>query len=116
MKTLLSIIVLCSLANMFCQELYSSEDNLSTENFQLEDYPSQGHLLDPEPLQALLRIIRKPGAQQFFGLMGKRSTAKTQVTRKRQKFQSFVGLMGKRNLRKQSEYSHHPPVPCNLPV
>ncbi|XP_062393703.1 protachykinin [Sardina pilchardus] len=116
MKTLLSILVLCGLANMFCQEMYSSEDNLATENYQLEGYPSQVQFSDPEPLRTLLRIIRKPGAQQFFGLMGKRSTAKTQVTRKRQKFQSFVGLMGKRNLGEQSEYSHHPPVPCNLPV
>ncbi|XP_042561433.1 protachykinin [Clupea harengus] len=102
MKILLLLLVFCGLANMFCQDVYSSEDNWDTGNYQTEDYPSQGHLLDPESLQTLLRIIRKPGPQQFFGLMGKRSSAKTQMTRKRQKFESFVGLMGKRNLGEQS--------------
>ncbi|XP_067305632.1 protachykinin-1 isoform X3 [Pseudorasbora parva] len=50
-------------------------------------------------LQTLLeRVSRTPGLQQVFGLMRKRSSAKSQITRRRQKFQTFVGLMGKRNV------------------
>ncbi|KAL2084442.1 hypothetical protein ACEWY4_019960 [Coilia grayii] len=107
MKILLSLLILCCLVNIFCQELLSNEDDLATGNYLTEDYPSQDHLVNP--LQTLLRIVRRRSPQQFFGLMGKRSSAKTQVTRKRHKFQSFVGLMGKRNLGEQS-------VPCDLPL
>ncbi|XP_076006374.1 protachykinin [Genypterus blacodes] len=51
-----------------------------------------------ESLQDMLvRMSRKPNPRQYLGLMGKKSSARTQLARKRHKFQTFVGLMGKRS-------------------
>ncbi|XP_046887626.1 protachykinin isoform X2 [Hypomesus transpacificus] len=84
---MLIIVVFFVLTNIFSQEVYF-DDNWKDfdELWKLEQFK-----------EILNRMTRKSGPRQFFGLMGKRGTAKTQITRKRQKFQSFVGLMGKRS-------------------
>ncbi|XP_036394616.1 protachykinin [Megalops cyprinoides] len=95
MKLLLSVIILCvSLAEILCEEVGPSEDlNHWTNSIQTQD-----QWLVSDPLSDVLRrITRKPRPRQFFGLMGKRSSASAQITRKRQKLNSFVGLMGKRS-------------------
>ncbi|XP_009290958.1 uncharacterized protein [Danio rerio] len=68
------------------------------ESWINEGYPDEVNLLEADLQTALERVSRAPGLQQVFGLMGKRSSARSQITRRRQKFQTFVGLMGKRNV------------------
>ncbi|KAJ8415937.1 hypothetical protein AAFF_G00404940 [Aldrovandia affinis] len=95
MKLLLSILVVfLALSEVFCEELGPNEDlNHWTNSIQIQD-----EWLASDPLNEILkRITRKPRPRQFFGLMGKRSSASAQITRKRQKLNSFVGLMGKRS-------------------
>ncbi|XP_070996205.1 protachykinin-like isoform X3 [Oncorhynchus clarkii lewisi] len=61
--------------------------------------------LSSDPFGEILRrMTRKPRPHQFFGLMGKRSSANPQITRKRHKINSFVGLMGKRSQEKPDSY------------
>ncbi|XP_067305631.1 protachykinin-1 isoform X2 [Pseudorasbora parva] len=89
MKILLLILLLLSaLTDVLCQNFNPDEDNWMNDRSDEES-----------ELQTLLeRVSRTPGLQQVFGLMRKRSSAKSQITRRRQKFQTFVGLMGKRNV------------------
>ncbi|MBN3325050.1 TKN1 protein, partial [Atractosteus spatula] len=95
MKRLLSfVVVFLILAEVFSEEMGPSEDlNYWTDSNQIQD-----EWLPPDSFKEILRrITRKPRPHQFFGLMGKRSPANAQITRKRQKLNSFVGLMGKRS-------------------
>ncbi|XP_028835135.1 protachykinin-like [Denticeps clupeoides] len=80
MKILLPMLLLLISANVFCRELNSNQDNLARDNHS-----------EVEPALLLRRM-----KGTLFALMGRRSGAKTQATRKRQRFHSFVGLMGKR--------------------
>ncbi|XP_051577088.1 protachykinin [Myxocyprinus asiaticus] len=91
---LLILLLISALTNILCQNFNPDE-----ENWINDEYPNEVNLLESEPLQTMLkRVNQAPGLQQYFGLMGKRSSAKSQITRRRQKFQTFVGLMGKRNV------------------
>ncbi|XP_055781723.1 protachykinin-like [Salvelinus fontinalis] len=90
MKIILLIMVFSLvLATVLSQKLYFDggwrEDN-ETRKWQLSE----------QYKEILKRMTRKPESRQFFGLMGKRGSAKSQVTRPGQKFESFVGLVGKR--------------------
>ncbi|XP_053494626.1 protachykinin-1 [Ictalurus furcatus] len=103
MKLLLSVVVLfLALNEVFAEEMGPNED---------QDYWANGSIMqDDWPIQAdpfreiLRRITRKPRPHQFIGLMGKRSSANTQITRKRHKINSFVGLMGKRSQEEPDSY------------
>ncbi|XP_041104860.1 protachykinin-1 [Polyodon spathula] len=95
MKLLLAfMVVFLVLAELFCEEAGAGEDlNYWTDSNQIQD-----EWLAPDSFKEILRrITRKPKPHQFFGLMGKRSSANRQITGKRQKLNSFVGLMGKRS-------------------
>ncbi|XP_051575660.1 uncharacterized protein LOC127453370 [Myxocyprinus asiaticus] len=73
--------------------------NPDGDNWMNDRYPNEANLSESELLQRMLKSVNRAlGLQQYFGLMGKRSSAKSQITRRRQKFQTFVGLMGKRNM------------------
>ncbi|KAK7158258.1 hypothetical protein R3I93_009464 [Phoxinus phoxinus] len=90
---LLMLLLLSALTDILCQNFNPDEDNWMNDR-----YPDEVNLLESE-LQTLLgKVSRTPELQQVYGLMGKRSSAKSQITRRRQKFQTFVGLMGKRNV------------------
>ncbi|KAB5517748.1 hypothetical protein PHYPO_G00170740 [Pangasianodon hypophthalmus] len=102
MKLLLSVVVLfLALNEVFAEEMGPNED---------QDYWANGSIMQDDWLQAdpfreiLRRITRKPRPHQFIGLMGKRSSANTQITRKRHKINSFVGLMGKRSQEEPDSY------------
>ncbi|XP_064205555.1 protachykinin [Anguilla rostrata] len=102
MKLLLSILVVfLALAEVFCEEVGQNEDlNHWANSIQIQD-----EWLASDPLNEILkRITRKPRPRQFFGLMGKRSYANAQITRKRQKLNSFVSLMGKRSQEEPDMY------------
>ncbi|XP_048007747.1 protachykinin-1 isoform X2 [Megalobrama amblycephala] len=79
------------LSDILCQNVNPDEDNWMNDKDEV-------NLLESELQTLLERVSRTPGLQQVFSLMGKRSSAKSQITRRRQKFQTFVGLMGKRNV------------------
>ncbi|XP_039977932.1 protachykinin-1 isoform X2 [Xiphias gladius] len=66
--------------------------------------PPDGWLSNDPFREILLRMTRKPRPHQFIGLMGKRSMANPQITRKRHKVNSFVGLMGKRSQEEPESY------------
>ncbi|XP_048882177.1 protachykinin [Brienomyrus brachyistius] len=86
MKLLSAALLFLIMTEVFCEE-YDPGDygNEIIERDQIQD-----SRLKSEALNTLLRrAARKPRPQQFFGLMGRRSS--------RQKLNSFVGLMGKRN-------------------
>ncbi|XP_063040839.1 protachykinin-1 isoform X2 [Engraulis encrasicolus] len=95
MKLLLSAVVLfLALAQVFCEEFGAKEDpDYWVNSIQIQDewFPSDSFR------EILRRMTRKPRPNQFFGLMGKRSSANAQITRKRHKINAFVGLMGKRS-------------------
>ncbi|XP_077077607.1 uncharacterized protein LOC143730920 isoform X2 [Siphateles boraxobius] len=91
MKILLLILLL--LTDILCQNFNPDEDNWMNDR-----YPDEVNLLESELQTLLEKVSRTPVLQQVYGLMGKRSSAKSQITRRRQKFQTFVGLMGKRNV------------------
>ncbi|XP_059364473.1 protachykinin [Carassius carassius] len=94
MKIFLLILLLVSaLSDILCQNVSPDEGNWMSAR-----YPDQVNLLKYDLKSMLEGVSRTPGLQQVFGLMGKRSSAKSQITRRRQKFQTFVGLMGKRNV------------------
>ncbi|XP_072515544.1 protachykinin-1 [Salminus brasiliensis] len=97
MKTLLlMLMLLSSLTHTFSHGYMApEEDKWTHDRYETEMKWSD----EPDLLQTMLkRMVRRPDQQQFFGLMGRRSSAKSQITRKRQKFQAFVGLMGKRSV------------------
>ncbi|XP_028819953.1 protachykinin-1 [Denticeps clupeoides] len=101
MKYLLSAaVVLVLLAQVLSEELGPKED--------LDYWPSsqiQDEWLPADSFREMLRrMTRKPRPHQFFGLMGKRSPANPQITRKRHKINSFVGLMGKRGQEEPGSY------------
>nr|XP_005158527.1 protachykinin-1-like isoform X1 [Danio rerio] len=84
------------------------------ESWINEGYPDEVNLLEADLQTALERVSRAPGLQQVFGLMGKRSSARSQITRRRQKFQTFVGLMGKRNVAESGESDILLSLPSNV--
>ncbi|KAG5843082.1 protachykinin-1 [Anguilla rostrata] len=103
MKLLLSLaVVFLVLAEVFCEEMSSDDDlNYWTRSKELQDdwFPAG------QFQEILRRMTRKPRPHQFFGLMGKRSSAaNAQMTRKRHKLNSFVGLMGKRSQEEPDSY------------
>ncbi|XP_026173585.1 protachykinin [Mastacembelus armatus] len=83
----LFLILVLILKNVFCQEM----DVNWREGREEDKWPNSAEIQD-----ILVRMVRKPGPRQHLGLMGKKESAKTQMTRKRHKFH-FVGLMGKRS-------------------
>ncbi|XP_029958131.1 protachykinin-like [Salarias fasciatus] len=89
----LVLIFLLLLTNIFCREMDADNWNEKTEEMK---WPDVGFIED-----VLVRLTRKPGPRQYFGLMGKKDTGKAQRARKRHKFQTFVGLMGKRSFEDQ---------------
>ncbi|XP_067267850.1 protachykinin-1 isoform X2 [Chanodichthys erythropterus] len=95
MKFLLpAVVFFLILCQVFGEELGPKEDlDYWTGSNQIQD-----EWLQADPFREILRrITRKPRPHQFIGLMGKRSSANAQITRKRHKINSFVGLMGKRS-------------------
>ncbi|XP_016144965.1 protachykinin-1 [Sinocyclocheilus grahami] len=102
MKFLLpAVVVFLVLCQVFGEELSPKEDlDYWTGSNQVQD-----ERLQADPLRELLRrMTRKPRPHQFIGLMGKRSSANAQITRKRHKINSFVGLMGKRSQEEPESY------------
>uniref|UniRef100_A0A672FWB7 Neurokinin A n=1 Tax=Salarias fasciatus TaxID=181472 RepID=A0A672FWB7_SALFA len=81
----LVLIFLLLLTNIFCREMDADNWNEKTEEMK---WPDVGFIED-----VLVRLTRKPGPRQYFGLMGKKDTG--------HKFQTFVGLMGKRSFEDQ---------------
>ncbi|XP_064838680.1 protachykinin-like [Oncorhynchus masou masou] len=94
MKLLLPLVIaFIAIAQFFCEEIGPKEDLDYWTNDQITD-----EWQSSDPFREILRrMTRKPRPHQFFGLMGKRSSANAQITRKRHKINSFVGLMGKRS-------------------
>ncbi|XP_030645415.1 protachykinin-1 [Chanos chanos] len=103
MKLLLSAVLLfLVIFEVFGEELGPREDlDYWTSSNQIQD-----DWLQSDPFREILRrMTRKPRPHQFFGLMGKRSSAaNAQITRKRHKINSFVGLMGKRSQEEPDSY------------
>ncbi|XP_015259055.1 PREDICTED: protachykinin-1 isoform X1 [Cyprinodon variegatus] len=97
----LLIMALIGDAQVLCQEVEPKEaaDYWTSGSQVQEDWLSN----DPFR-EILLRMTRKPRPHQFIGLMGKRSMANAQITRKRHKINSFVGLMGKRSQEEAEPY------------
>ncbi|KAM6958816.1 protachykinin-1 [Aplochiton taeniatus] len=95
MKLLFPLVIACvAIAQVFCEEIGPKEElDYWTSSNQIQD-----EWLSSDPFREILRrMTRKPRPHQFIGLMGKRSSANSQITRKRHKINSFVGLMGKRS-------------------
>ncbi|KAK5614808.1 hypothetical protein CRENBAI_012678 [Crenichthys baileyi] len=88
-------------APIFCEDGDPKEGaDYWTSSNQIQD-----DWLSNDPFrEILLRMTRKPRPHQFIGLMGKRSMANAQITRKRHKLNSFVGLMGKRSQEEPESY------------
>ncbi|XP_039536697.1 protachykinin-1 isoform X2 [Pimephales promelas] len=93
-----AVVLFLVLCQVFGEELGPKEDHdYWTDN-------NQDEWLQADPFREILRrMTRKPRPHQFIGLMGKRSSANAQITRKRHKINSFVGLMGKRS-QEEPEY------------
>uniref|UniRef100_A0A668A5T2 Tachykinin precursor 1 n=2 Tax=Myripristis murdjan TaxID=586833 RepID=A0A668A5T2_9TELE len=103
MKLLLLPLLMAFLAvaQVFCEEIGPKEElDYWTSSSQMQD----GWLSSDPFREILLRMTRKPRPHQFIGLMGKRSMANAQITRKRHKINSFVGLMGKRSQEEPDSY------------
>ncbi|XP_076863863.1 protachykinin-1 [Brachyhypopomus gauderio] len=102
MKLLLSVaLVFLALSQIFGEDLGSKEDL----DYWTNDNQIQGEWLQADPFREILRrMTRKPRPHQFIGLMGKRSSGNSQITRKRHKINSFVGLMGKRSQEEPEMY------------
>ncbi|KAF1381220.1 hypothetical protein PFLUV_G00151340 [Perca fluviatilis] len=95
------LVALLAVAQVFGEENDIKEDaDYWTSSNQIQD----GWLANDPFREALLRMTRKPRPRQFIGLMGKRSMANPQITRKRHKVNSFVGLMGKRSQEEPESY------------
>ncbi|KAK2903590.1 hypothetical protein QQF64_009256 [Cirrhinus molitorella] len=90
---LLILLLLMALSEIFCQNFSPEEE----DKWKSDRYPGKVNLLESDLQTMLERVSRAPGLQPVFSLMRKKSTAKSQITQRRQKFQTFVGLMGKRN-------------------
>ncbi|XP_030249100.1 protachykinin [Sparus aurata] len=88
----LVIIVLLLLTSVFCQEM--EVDNWR-EGIEENKWPNSGEIQD-----IFVRMSRNPGSQHYLRVIGKDS-AKSQRSRKRNRFQTFVGLMGKRSFEDQ---------------
>ncbi|XP_056154145.1 protachykinin-1 [Lampris incognitus] len=102
MKLLLPLLVaFLAVAHAFCEEIVPKEElDYWTSSDQI-----QNRWLSTDPFRDILRrMTRKPRPHQFIGLMGKRSTANGQITRKRHKINSFVGLMGRRSQAEPDSY------------
>uniref|UniRef100_A0A7N8Y5R2 Uncharacterized protein n=1 Tax=Mastacembelus armatus TaxID=205130 RepID=A0A7N8Y5R2_9TELE len=67
----LFLILVLILKNVFCQEMD-------------DKWPNSAEIQD-----ILVRMVRKPGPRQHLGLMGKKESAKTQMTRKRKYYWSL---------------------------
>ncbi|XP_030203146.1 protachykinin-1 isoform X1 [Gadus morhua] len=94
------LVVLCAVTQVFSEEIGPKEELDYWTSNQIQD-----GWLAPDPFREILRrMTRKPRPQQFIGLMGRRSAADAQITRKRHKINSFVGLMGKRNTEDPDSY------------
>ncbi|KAL3044241.1 protachykinin-1 [Trematomus bernacchii] len=90
-----------AVAQVFCEEPEPKEESdYWTSSKQIQD----GWMSRDPFREILLRMTRKPRPHQFIGLMGKRSMANAQITRKRHKVNSFVGLMGKRSEEEPESY------------
>ncbi|KAM9306262.1 protachykinin-1 [Pholidichthys leucotaenia] len=89
------LLALCAAGQVFCDDTDYWSSSSQVQNGWLPDDPLR---------EVLLRMTRKPRPHQFIGLMGKRSTANAQITRKRHKINSFVGLMGKRSQEEPDSY------------
>ncbi|XP_072226958.1 protachykinin-1 [Leuresthes tenuis] len=95
------LMALVAVAQVFCEDKDPKEgSDYWTSRNQIQD----GWLSNDPFRQFLLRMTRKPRPHQFIGLMGKRSMANAQITRKRHKINSFVGLMGKRSQEEPESY------------
>ncbi|XP_008330050.1 protachykinin-1 [Cynoglossus semilaevis] len=93
-------ILFFTVGQVFCGNDFNEEADYWTSTNQIQD-----GLLSNDPLrEILLRMTRKPRPHQFIGLMGKRSMANSQITRKRHLVNSFVGLMGKRSQEEPNSY------------
>ncbi|KAM3858054.1 protachykinin-1 [Diretmus argenteus] len=90
-----------AVAQIFCEEIGPKEElDYWTSSSQVQD-----GWLPTDPFREILRrMTRKPRPHQFIGLMGKRSAANAQITRKRHKINTFVGLMGKRSQEEPDSY------------
>ncbi|XP_005750719.1 protachykinin-1 isoform X1 [Pundamilia nyererei] len=102
MKSLLVavLMVLIAAAQVSGEENDPKED---TDYWTSTNQIQNGWISNNPFREALLRLTRKPKPHQFIGLMGRRSMANTQITRKRHKVNSFVGLMGKRSQEEPAE-------------
>ncbi|CAL8297282.1 unnamed protein product [Lota lota] len=101
MKLLVALLVaLFAVAQVLCEEIGPKEELDYWTSNQIQD-----GWVGSDPFREILRrMTRKPRPHQFIGLMGKRSTANAQITRKRHKVNSFVGLMGKRSREEPDSY------------
>ncbi|XP_004431435.1 protachykinin-1 isoform X2 [Diceros bicornis minor] len=97
MKILIALAVFFLVSTQLFAEEIGANDDLN----YWSDWSDSDQIKEelPEPFEHLLqRIARKPKAQQFYGLMGKRDAGHGPISHKRHKTDSFVGLMGKRAL------------------
>ncbi|XP_029370439.1 protachykinin-1 [Echeneis naucrates] len=103
MKLLLLPVLLAFFAAV---QVFGEENEIAEEaNYWTGSNHIQYDWLSSRPFrEILLRMTRKPRPHQFIGLMGKRSMANTQITRKRHKINSFIGLMGKRSQEEPESY------------
>ncbi|CAL8295512.1 unnamed protein product [Merluccius merluccius] len=94
------LVAVFAVAQVFSEEIGPKEQLDYWTSNQIQDgWPSA------DPFREILRrMTRKPRPHQFIGLMGKRSPANAQITRKRHKINSFVGLMGKRSQEEPDSY------------
>ncbi|XP_034457145.1 protachykinin-1 [Hippoglossus hippoglossus] len=94
------LMLLFSIAQVFCED----NDPKAEADYWSSNQIQDGWLSNDPFREILLRMTRKPRPHQFIGLMGKRSMANSQITRKRHKVHSFVGLMGKRSQEQPDSY------------
>eukprot|EP00064_Thunnus_orientalis_P006888 superscaffoldBa00000738_g6907 len=72
------LMALFAVAQVFCENDPKEEVDYWTSSNQIQD----GWLSNDPFREILLRMTRKPRPHQFIGLMGKRSMANAQITRK----------------------------------
>nr|XP_020441638.1 protachykinin-1 [Monopterus albus] len=95
------LVAFFAVPQVFCEENDPKEET----DYWTSSNQNQDDWLSKDPFrEILLRMTRKPQPHQFIGLMGKRSAANAQITRKRHKVNSFVGLMGKRSQEEPESY------------
>ncbi|XP_017282299.1 protachykinin-1 [Kryptolebias marmoratus] len=98
------LMTLISITQVYCDENEPKEGTEFWTSRNQIQVPVDDWLSSNPFREILLRMTRKPRPHQFIGLMGKRSMANTQITRKRHKVNSFVGLMGKRSQKEPESY------------